>query len=111
LGDYNLFSVIPFDNYSQNLQKYVGDDLIKRLKENSVLILASSPDNTKIDLQVWVRGEFLVSKLSAKAIIQKYSKLILGGGNGSDVYAKAGGKDFTGVSKFIDAVEADLKTI
>jgi alanyl-tRNA synthetase len=76
-----------------------------------VLILASSPDNFKTDVQVWVRGEELTSKLAAKSIIQKHSKMFAGGGNGSEIYAKAGGKDFSGVGKFLDAVKEDLKAI
>ncbi len=95
------------DGFAPDTLANLTDEIKADLIQNAVSVLAGSFDG-KAYIVVGVTANLVKSGMDARAIIQKISKIISGGGGGRPDLAQAGGKD---VSKLDEALKAGKETV
>jgi alanyl-tRNA synthetase len=95
------------DGFAPETLASLTDEIKADLIQNAVSILGGSFDG-KAYIVVGVTANLVKSGMDARAIIQKISKIISGGGGGRPDLAQAGGKD---ISRIDEALKAGRETI
>ena len=95
------------DGFAPETLANLTDGIKANLMQNAVSILAGSFDG-KAYIVVGVTADLVKSGIDSRAIIQKISKIISGGGGGRPDLAQAGGKD---ISRLDEALRAGRETV
>ncbi|MDP2942674.1 MAG: alanine--tRNA ligase, partial [Candidatus Omnitrophota bacterium] len=95
------------DGFAPDTLANLTDEIKADLIQNAVSILTGSFDG-KAYIVVGVTANLVKSGIDARAIIQKISKIISGGGGGRPDLAQAGGKD---ISRLDEALRAGRETV
>lgn len=95
------------DGFAPETLANLTDEIKANLIQNAVSILAGSFDG-KAYIVIGVTANLVKSGIDARAIIQKISKIISGGGGGRPDLAQAGGKD---ISRLDEALKAGKEIV
>jgi alanyl-tRNA synthetase len=87
-----LYSGI-IDSADMDTLKQLGYDALQKMKENSVIVLASSdPEQGKVYLMAAITDDLVKKGLKAGSLVSELGKIVGGGGGGQPNLATAGGR-------------------